>query len=182
VAERLEPVRGLEVVWRGVYEVDHAGHRYAVEADYFDLGEKLRLYRDGTRVATMKSPARFAVDGGAAIEAAMGVLGMRTLRLVDGRQETLLRPAEGVAEARRAGFERRHPRASRVVGVLAWLVLVVALLLEIPEILRLIGQTLGFEFSPPLQLPPLAGGALGVLALAAALDRALRFKCSRWLD
>jgi hypothetical protein len=69
VADQLKPVRGLEVVWRSVYEVDHAGHRYAVEADYFDFADKLRLYRDGTRVETRKSPARFDVEGGAVIEA-----------------------------------------------------------------------------------------------------------------
>jgi hypothetical protein len=180
--ERLKPVRGIEVIWRGVYEVDHAGHHYAVEVDYFDFAEKVRLYRDGTRVNTRKSPARFEIDGGAAIEASMGLLGMKTLRLIEPGGETALTPAEGVAEARRADFERRNPRVSRIVGVLAWLVLVIALIIEIPEIIRLIGDAVGFEFTPPIQLSPLANGLLGVLALAAALDRALLFKSNRWLD
>jgi hypothetical protein len=164
------------VIWRGVYEIDHAGHSYAVEVDYFDFAEKVHLYKDRTRIATDKSPARFEVDGGAAIEASM------RLRLVEPGRETQLQPAAGTAEARRAGFEQNHPQASRVIGALAWIILVLALIVEIPELIRLAGDALGFEFDPPIQLPPLALGALGVLALAAALDRALRFQHTRLLD
>jgi hypothetical protein len=182
MAERLEPVRGLQVIWRGVYEIDHAGHSYAVEVDFFDFAERIRLYRDGAAVDTRKSPARFELDGGAAIEARMGLLGMRRLRLLEAGGEARLRPAPGTAEAHRAAFERRHPSASRLLGALAWVVLVLALLIEIPELIRLLGDLVGFEFDPPIQLPPLALGVLAVLALAAALDRALRFEHSRWLD
>jgi hypothetical protein len=138
--ERLEPVRGVQVISRGVYEIDYAGHSYTVEVDYFDVAEKVHLYRDGARIATEKSPARFELDGGATIEAQMGLLGMKRLRLVEPGRETQLQPATGTAEAGRAAFERDHP------------------------------------------LPPLALGALGVLALAAALDRALRFQHNRLLD
>jgi hypothetical protein len=60
-------------------------------------------------------------------------------------------------------------------------VLVIALFIEIPEIIRLIGDGVGFEFTQPIQLSSLANGLLGVLALAAALDRALLFKSNRWL-
>jgi hypothetical protein len=34
---------------------------------------------------------------------------------------------------------------------------------------------------PPFSLPGAANTMLGLLALAAALERALRFKSSRWL-
>jgi hypothetical protein len=182
MSERLEPVRGLQVIWRGVYEIDHAGHSYAVEVDYFDFAEKVHLFRDGTRIATEKSPARFELDGGTTIEASMGLLGMRRLRLVELGNETPLRPAPGTAEARRAAFDRNHPLAGRVIGPLAWLILVVALIVEIPELIDLIAEIAGFEFDPPIELPPVAIGVLAVLALAAALDRALRFQHSRWLD
>jgi hypothetical protein len=180
--ERLEPVRGVQVISRGVYEIDYAGHSYTVQVDYFDVAEKVHLYRDGARIATEKSPARFELDGGATIEAQMGLLGMKRLRLVEPGRETQLQPATGTAEAGRAAFERDHPQASRVIGVLAWVILVIALIVEIPELIRLAGDALGFEFDPPIQLPPLALGALGVLALAATLDRALRFQHNRLLD
>jgi hypothetical protein len=181
VSELLEPVRGLQVIWRGVYEIEHAGHSYAVEVDYFDFAEKVHLYRERTRIATEKSPARFGVDGGATIEASMGLLGMKRLRLVETGRETTLRPAAGTAEARRAGFERDHPRASRLIGALAWIILVVALIVEIPQLIDLVAGAIGVDFDPPIELPPFALGVLGVLALAAALDRALRFQHNRLL-
>ena len=34
----------------GVYEIDHAGHEYAVGVDYLDFSERIALYRDGVRV------------------------------------------------------------------------------------------------------------------------------------
>ena len=169
------------MIWRGVYEVEHAGHAYAVEADFFDFAEKLHLYRDGARVETRKSPARFEVDDGATIEAAMGLLGMKTLRLVDDEGESVLRPAAGTAEARRLSFERGHPTASRLVGAVSCLVLIVALVIEIPELVGLVADVAGFEFSSPFDLPSAVLGALGIFALAAALERGLRFERSRWL-
>jgi hypothetical protein len=183
MAERLEPVRGLQTIWRGVYEAEHRGHSYAVEVDYFDFAERIHLYRDGARIPTERSPARFDIDGGgAAIEARMGLLGMRDLFLEEAGRELALRPASGTLEARRAGFERGHPRASRVLGVLAWLILAVALVIEIPALIALAADAIGLDFDPPLELPPGVLTVLGIAALAAALDRALRFKHSRWLD
>jgi hypothetical protein len=181
MGERLDPVQGLEVIWRGVYEVEHAGHSYAVEVDFFDFAERVHLYRDRIRIATTKSPVHFEIEGRAVIEASMGLFGMKRLRLIEPGGEAALRPAAGVAEARRAEFERDHPEAGRLIGTLAWLVLLVALLVEIPQLIELVGDLLGFEFDSPIQLSPFALTVLGRLALAAAIDRALRFKCSRWL-
>jgi hypothetical protein len=182
VAESLSPVRGLDVIRRGVYEIDHSGHEFAVEVDYLDFSEKIRLYRDGTWVETRKSPARFQIEDGAVIEASMGLLGMRKLRLVGAEGETPLRPAPGTAEARRVSFERRHPTASRLIGVASWAILVAAVVLEIPQLVDLVADKLGFEFDSPLLLPSPVNTLVGVLALLAALERALRFKHNRWLD
>jgi hypothetical protein len=45
----------------------------------------------------------------------------------------------------------------------------------------LAGNALGADFEPPLTLPGAANLMLGIAAHAAALERALRFKTSRWL-
>jgi hypothetical protein len=60
-------------------------------------------------------------------------------------------------------------------------VLVVALIYEVPQLMALAGNALGADFQPPLTLPGAANFLLGIAALAAALERALRFKSSRWL-
>jgi hypothetical protein len=182
MAERLEAVRGLQAIWRGVYETEHGGHSYAVEVDYFDFAERIHLYRDGARVATERSPARFDLEGAAAIEARMGLLGMRELRLEEYGRELPLSPAAGTLEARRAGFERAYPTASRLLGGLAWLILAIALVVEIPALIALAADAVGADFDPPIDLPAGVLTVLGIAAIAAALDRALRFKHSRWLD
>jgi hypothetical protein len=181
MSQRLKPFSGLEAIWRGVYEADHGGHSYAVEVNYFDFDEKVHLYRDGTRIETKKSPARFETGDGAVIEAAMGLLGMKDVKLVSQTGETTLRPAAGSPEARRASFDRRHRTASRLIAVLAWLILVVAVVVDVPELISLVGDVVGFEFDSPFNLPRPVIAALGILALVAAIDRALRFKHNRWL-
>jgi hypothetical protein len=183
MGEQLEPVSGLHIIRRGVYETDHAGYTWAVEVDYFDFSERIRLYRDDTLVETRKSPARFRLLDDAAIEASMGLLGMKRVALVraDGA-ESPLRPAAGTAEAHRAAFDCRYPTFNRVLAGLAWLVLVVALIVEIPQIVGLVGNVAGFEVGSPFGLPGWATGAIGALALVAVVDRALRFQHNRWLD
>jgi hypothetical protein len=181
MTESLKPVRGIDVIRRGVYLIDDSGHAYAIEVDYFDFSEKVRLYRDGRRVEEKKSPARFAIGDDAVIEAKMGLLGMRKLHLLGAEGERPLRPAPGTAEARRATFERQHPTGSRLLGTLSWVILVVAIVLEIPQLIDLAADKLGFEFDSPLLLPSPVNTLIGILALLAAVERALRFKHNRWL-
>jgi hypothetical protein len=57
----------------------------------------------------------------------------------------------------------------------------VALIYEVPQLIALVGSASGADFEPPFTLPGAANFALGVTALAAALERALRFKSNRWL-
>jgi hypothetical protein len=60
-------------------------------------------------------------------------------------------------------------------------VLAVALVYEMPQLIALIGRAVGADFEPPITLPGAAIFTLGIAALAAALERALRCKSSRWL-
>ena len=87
----------------------------------------------------------------------------------------MLAPVDGTAEAWRVELERGRPELSRLIGVISWTVLVVALIFEVPQVLALVGG------DPPFLLPGAANFVLGLAALAAALERALRFKSNRWL-
>ena len=174
-ARSLRPLGGWDIVSRGRFETHHDGHVWTVDLDYFDFGEKLHLYRDGVEVEVQKSPATFRLGAGARIEASMGLLGMRQVDLVVEGETTMLTPVDGTAEAWRLQLERERPALSRLVGAVSWAVLVVALVCEVPQLIALIGG------DPPFMLPAGANFVLGVAALAAALERALRFKSSRWL-
>ena len=128
-----------------------------------------------------KSPARFEVDQSATIEAAMGLLGMRQVELVVEGETTMLTPVDGTAEAWRLQLARERPETSRLIGAISWAVLVVALIYEVPQLMALVGNALGADLEAPFTLPGAANLLFGIAALAAAVERALRFKSNRWL-
>ena len=177
----LSPLGGWDLVARGRFQVRHGGHVWTVDLDYFDVRERLSLYRDGVRVEVQSSPATFRLDDGATILASMSLLGMRQVDLVVEGQTTPLVPVDGTAEAWRFRLERERPGLSRLIGAISWTVLVLALVYEVPQLIALIGGVVGADVDPPLTLPGAVNTAVGLLALAAALERALRFKSSRWL-
>jgi hypothetical protein len=154
---------------------------WTVDLDYFDLGEKLHLYRDGAEVEVQRSPATFQLDPSATIKASMSILGMRDVDLVIDGETTMLTPVDGTAEAWRLRLERERPGLSRLIGVISWIVLAVALVYEVPQLIALIGKAVGADIEAPITLPGAANLVLGIAAFAAALERALRFKSNRWL-
>jgi hypothetical protein len=180
-ARPLRPLGGWDLISRGRFEVRHHGHVWTVDLGYFDFGEKLHLYRDGVEVEVQKSPAKFELGESARIEASMGLLGMRKVDLVVDGEATMLTPVDVTAEAWGLRLARERPETSRLIGAMSWTVLVVALLYEVPQLVASIGSTLGANLDPPVTLPGAANFALGIAALPAALERALRFKSSRWL-
>ena len=56
-----------------------------------------------------------------------------------------------------------------------------ALVYEVPQLISLILGAVGVDYEPPVTLPGAANFMLGIAALAAAIERALRFKSNRWL-
>jgi hypothetical protein len=177
----LKPLGGWDLVSRGRFEARHEGHLWTVDLDYFDFGEKLHLYRDGVEVDVQKSPAKFDLDRSVTIDAAMGLLGMRRVELTVENETTTMTPADGTAEAWRLELARDRPETSRLIGAISWTVLVVALVYEAPQLVALAGNALGADFDSPFTLPGTVNFLLGIAALAAALERALRFKSNRWL-
>ncbi len=148
-----------------------------IDLGFFDTRERVALYRDGQFVDEARSPASFVIGNGDRIVASLGLLGMKEAHLeVDGAQ-TMLTPAIGTGERWRLELERQRPGLSRAIGYVSLAVLLVALVVDGSEILGLIDPDLD-----PLGLPALVATIVGFLALAAAIERALRLKCNRWLD
>lgn len=182
--DELRPIAGWSALWRSAFDVEHAGSTWTVEVDYLDLGERVGLYRDGRLVEEETSPARFALPGGAHLEAALSLLGMRRVHLITGEGDRLLSPLPGTGEAWRARLAQRHPRAATLVDATSWSVLVLGLLAQLPGLLQRLEATIGVELPhlSALDPPGALGAVLGGAALLAALDRALALRHSRWLD
>lgn len=187
----LRALKPSDVFWRGLYGIELEGAQWVVEVDYFDISERLSLYRDGRLVASGKSPFAYDLSPHARIEAAMALYGMKRAHLVDTRSggEELLRPLPGTAEHRRGEFQRRHPVANGLIALVAWSVLAVAFVTQIPNLVNsasnLLGHVLpaaaGFSV-PGLNLPDWANCLLSVLGIAAGIDRGLRMKHNALLD
>ncbi|WP_374928128.1 hypothetical protein [Kytococcus sedentarius] len=207
----LAPVTGLQSLWRGQYLTTVQGHEYALDVDFFDAGEKLHLYRDGRQVAMGRTKVAFVLDdlpgdeaaGGVTpaviddrparertprIEAAMSLYGMKRAHLVTDAGEQLMTPAPGTGEAWRSQFAERHPTASRVVGALSLAVLLVALGLELPQLLQAFTRAdwwqslTGWTFRSPIELPTQVNIGLTVAGVLAGLERALRMQHNALLD
>ena len=122
---------------------------YVIEVDFFDFSEKVRLYRDGFLVDEGVSPVVFDLGSGVRIEAAMALFGMKYARMVGPQGTRLLTPLPGTAEAKRTLFEQNHPDVSKAIAASSWLVLVVALITQIPNLIN------GWHSAPNIPLASL---------------------------
>lgn len=171
-------------LWRAVMGADHGGVRYDIDVDLWDPSERVRLYRDGIQYRVQPSPARFELDDGSRIEVAYSTFGLRRAHLVGADGTTrMLEPAPGTGERWRADLDRERPGLSRLISVLSWTVLAVALLVELPQLVEQVAQWTGlFEFSSPVNAPPTVNGLLTVLGVVAGIERALRLRYNALLD
>ncbi|MFE6236832.1 hypothetical protein [Cellulosimicrobium sp. NPDC057862] len=180
--EAFRPVRGWGVLWRSAFVLWHGGHEYVVDVDFLDWDERIRLYRDRRLVDEQRSRARFDLPG-VRIEARMSLYGMRYVRVVDAVGDVRdVPPMAGTAEAWRDRMDRERPTASRAVGVAAWVVLVVALVTQVPQLLDLVSGFTGW--TPPFvpDLPASANTVLSVAGVVAAVDRGLQRRYHPLLD
>ncbi|MEE1650768.1 hypothetical protein V1260_08170 [Brachybacterium sp. J144] len=147
---------------------------------------KIALYRDGRRTHIADSPVAFEVPGGV-IEAAVGDYGLTRMHLVpeDGGEATTLVPHPRSLEGRRARFGRRHPAASRLIGLLAIVILLIGVVLMLPQAAELItsippvADRIG-TFTSPISLPGWLNISLLIAGVLAATERALTLR-NHWL-
>ena len=147
----------------------------------------VHLYRDGRHEAVSRLPAAFPVDGGV-IEVAVSERGLtRAHYVTHAGVERQLSPHPRSAIGRRLRFERDHPTASRGIGAVSVLMLIVGVGLnvlqfwepisEIPPIVETFGP-----YESPIHLPIWLNVALGLGAGIASTERALRLRYHWLLD
>lgn len=169
------------------------GRRVVYSVDVRHWGDKddgvvrARLYRDGRHHAESKVPAVFPVEGGA-IEVATSAFGIRRCHYVafDGAPRQLT-PDPKSGEGRRARLDRDHPTVSRLIGFVSVVALIVGVGLNLLQILEPvsrvppIAENLGV-FESPIHLPLWLNIALGLAAVLASTERALRLRFHWLLD
>lgn len=178
-----------DILTRGRFSTTYQGSEYVVDVDFFDFSERIRLYRDGVLVDSSRSNAEFELGNAAAIEASLSTYGMKYvhLRLPDRSAPVPLQPVEGTAEGWRAGFHRNHPRISTAIASLSLIVVVAAVIIDVPVLINYIGHQLGRLGGPEFQIPafPISGPMVAVVAIVgaiAAIERAISMKHNDWID
>lgn len=191
---RLPRYRWWQLLNRSLFELElpsgEGARRYAVDVRMWGDGSdgevRARLYRDGSLAAVSKVPTVFPVEGGE-IDVAATNVGMKRCHFVpDHGPERVMVPHSASAEGRRARFDREHPAASRFVGAVALVAVlvggalalaqVVAQLTGIPPVAESIGAV---EW--PLRIPMAVNVGVGVAAVLGVVDRATRLRTS-WID
>lgn len=165
--------------------------RYAVDVRHWQNqssgGVTAQLYRNGHQLAVSKMPAAFRVEDGV-IEVAMSTFGIKRCHLVghDGTERQLVPDARS-PEGRRARFERNHALASRMIGRVSVVVLLVGVALLIQQIADPISQIPPIverfgHLEPLIRLPLWLNISLGLAAALASTERALRLRYHWFLD
>jgi hypothetical protein len=145
------------------------------------------LYLDGRHSASSRVPAAFPVDGGV-IEVAATVFGLKRCHYVtpDGAERQLV-PDPRSAAGRRLRLDRDHPALSRSIGSASVVLLLGGLGVVVLELVDVVGRFPPVVdryggFSSPVQLPLWLTVALGVGAVVASTERALRLRYHWLLD
>ncbi|WP_340558541.1 hypothetical protein [Streptomyces sp. GSL17-111] len=184
--------RWWQLPGRALFHLDPAdphAPRYTVDVRHWhnqSSGEvTAQLYRDGRRHAVGRMPVAFPVEGGT-IEVAMSRFGVKRCHFVAADStERQLRPDPRSAEGRRARFARHHPVASRAVKALSVAALLIGTVLLAQEILvplaalPPVAERFG-PVEPLISLPTWLNVALGITAVLAGMERALRLR-HHWL-
>lgn len=162
---------------------------YALDVRQFGAGGEgaAHLYLNGHQHAQSKLPAVFTVEGGV-IEVATSRFGIKRCHYVNNRgQEHRLVPDYRSGEGRRARLEHEHPAASRLIGAVSVLLLLVGVGLNVLQLLEplsripVVAARVG-AFTSPVSLPIWLNIALGLGAVLASIERGLRLRYHWLLD
>ncbi|MGC5617255.1 hypothetical protein [Georgenia sp. Z1491] len=178
----LRRVTGWQWLWRSQLGITVFGVTWDVDVDLFDLDEKVRLYRDGTQDRIQRGRSTFEIPPRHRVEVAWSMYGIRRAHLVDAvGNEIRLEPRPGTGERWRADLERQQPGLSRLLVAASWTLLVIALILQAPQLLQLVSVWTGwFDFTSPVSLPGWLNTLLTIGGALAALERALGMR-HHWL-
>lgn len=187
--KRMSPFHFWQVLSRTMFHIrltDENGDSniYSVTVNFFGDEKAIKLFKDGRNVAYSAAPASFEVPGGY-IEVGVSTAGLSRMHYVSGNNAEVLTPNKGTAEHLRYVFDRKFPKTSKFIGILAVIVLLVSLVLGIPQLIEMatymdiVKDNIG-TFTSPIQLSTPVNTTLLIMGSLAAFERALTLK-NHWL-
>lgn len=185
--EPLKKIHFWQYLHRTVFHKRIGGDLYSVDVDLYGkelMGPESALYKNGVRIKESTVPSVYEVPGGF-IEVETTTYGVKKINYVTDTDEVQLIPDRHSLEGKRASFDSKFPSASKWVGYIAIVILIIGLIIAIPAVIELItGLDLVADnvgtFTSPFQFPAWLNGTLLILGLTAATERALSLK-NHWL-
>ena len=191
----LPPFRWWQLLSRSLFSLSLPGadgRRTVYTVDVRPMGDengvvRADLYLDGRHTASSRVPAAFPVAGGV-IEVAATVFGLKRCHYVtpDGGERQLV-PYPRSAAGRRLRLDRDHPALSRSIGSASVVLLLGGLGVVVLELVDVVGRIPPVVdrfggFAAPVQLPLWLTVTLGLGAVVASTERALRLRYHWLLD
>lgn len=186
----MKPFQFWQMITRSIYHIkleNTSGHeeKYSVDVEYYEAGDEVKLYLNDKHISSSSTPATFPVPGGY-IDIQTTLYGLKRMHYVsDDHVDVVLEPDPRTAEGIRKKLTLHYPLASRLIGWAAIFILLISLVLGIPQIIEyvtyidFIQERFG-TFNSPINLPDWLNVTLAILAIIAALERALTLK-NHWL-
>ena len=185
--EPLKRFRFWQYFHRTIFHQKIDGDVYSVDVDLYGkelMGPESALYKNGVRIKESTVPSVYEEPGGF-IEVETTTYGVKKINYVTDTDEVQLIPDRHSLEGKRADFDSKFPTASKWVGCIAILILIIGLIIAVPAMIEmitrwdLIADNFG-TFTSPFQFPDWLNVTLVILGLAAATERALSLK-NHWL-
>src|SRR5699024_3396132 len=176
---QLKPFRWWQMLERTLFYApmntqDGQPRTYAVSVNFFDWDDNADVYLNGKHHARAKLPASIPVEGGE-IDVATTFYGLKRMHFVAPTgEEQVLKPDGASAEGLRAKFAQRRPVLSRVIGILAALMLLILLPIGVLQIIEVVSQT-GLAanfmepFTSPINLPEWTSTPLLLMSILAGI-------------
>ncbi|GAQ16410.1 hypothetical protein OPHB3_0327 [Oceanobacillus picturae] len=158
---------------------------YAISCKYFAEEPMADLYRDGRHIAYSKLPAAFPVENGV-IEIDSGGYGINRIRYATEEDKTYsVYPDKHSIRGWRMWLHKRFPQISRLIGILAIIVLLISLALSLPQLIEMIteiprvSENIG-TFESPIVFSWQSNTWIFAAGVLAGLERTLMLR-NHWL-
>ena len=186
----LKPYRLWHIFTRSLFHIEiindmNEKTTYAINCKYFVEEPRADLYHNGKHIAYSKLPATFPVENGF-IEVEHGGYGVNRIHYAADKEEAFsIYPDKRSIRGLRMWMDKRFPRISRLMGIIAIIVLLVSIALSLPQLIDTITkipwitENIG-RFESPIAFPIWANIAIFVAAAIAGVERTLMLR-KHWL-
>lgn len=186
----LKPYQLWHIFTRSLFHIEIINDKnekfmYAINCKYFEDEPSANLYHNGKHIAYSKLPATFPVENGV-IEVGHGGYGVNQIHYATDKEEAFsIYPDKRSIRGLRMWLHKRFPQTSRLIGIIAIIILLTSLVLSLPQLIEKLTQIPWVSekigvFESPITLPVWVNITIFIAGAIAGLERTLMLR-KHWL-